>query len=177
MPREAVAEDEAFALLGESARSAGCPTCRVIARLLHDRVCRLQYDAANDPAVRRAVAAGGLCGDHLWYLYDLAGSETVAEILRPVLAGVGAEARTLGERIARDPELLRQGRAAITRPLAARRCVACASVETWEEAIVALRTAAAKRRAADRRGGPDRHAPAEAVARLAGGRGGGRAPR
>jgi hypothetical protein len=62
--RERVAEDDVVALLMESARSAGCPACRVIARLLYDEMCRLQYDAANDPAVREAVAAGGLGGDH-----------------------------------------------------------------------------------------------------------------
>jgi|SRR5579871_2510829 len=224
-----VTEDAVVALLAESARSGGCSTCRVIARLLYDEMARLQYDAARNPVVGRAVAAHGLCGEHLWYLFDLAAPKTVAEILAPLLEGVAGQARNLGERIARDPELLRRGRDAIKRPLVARQCVVCASVDAWEAAIVqataksiqaasgsfpgdrlcvlhiapvvealpaalasdllvrwsdsasalsrALGAVADKERAADRSAGVERYAPKEAIGRLAGGRGGGRAPR
>ena len=229
MPDVGSAGDQVVALLAESARSGGCPTCRVIARLLYDEMCRLQYDAATNPVVRQAVAVDGLCGDHLWYLFDLAGSDTVAEILRPVLGGVADQAGSLGERIARDPGVLRRGRDAIARRLVAADCVACRSVRAWEEAIVrataakmakapqsfpgdrlcvlhigpvvealpaalasellvrwadstrvlgdGLDVVTAKKHSGDRSVGPERYAPAEAIARLAGGRGSGRAPR
>jgi hypothetical protein len=58
-----VTENDVVTLLSESARSGECPACRVIARLLYDEMCRLQYDAVHEAAVRREMTAAGLCGE------------------------------------------------------------------------------------------------------------------
>jgi hypothetical protein len=224
-PGAATAVDRLEVLLSDSARAGGCPACHVIARLLYEEMSRLPYATSTDEGALDALVREGLCGDHLWYLFDLAGGEAIAGVLRALALAAAGRAADVGERLARDPGVLRGGAATIARLLVPAGCVACRSVRAWDDAIVRaavagpaaipgdrlcvlhlaavlaaspasdaallagrwgealealagrLAVVTARRASNDRALGPERYAPTDAVRRLAGGRGGGRAPR
>lgn len=119
-------EPSIVALLSGALALPGCPTCRIVATLVHDELCRLQRDVIVDPrAMADVVACGGYCATHWWYLERLASPWTNARVLLPLIERLGARVQAAASH--EPPQGVPQQRA----------CPVCKRVAVWEDTAAA----------------------------------------
>ena len=107
-----------------------CVICRVVTSVLYDHMCRLQHDVASE---ERAAGARTreLCGEHLWYLFDLASPTALVRLVAP-------ELRAAADRTRRNLAT-QQGAPADLAPSSwafGRDCSACETVERATRQLV-----------------------------------------